>query len=191
MEENMSCTEDISEPREMSHTLPMASDGNDLVDDDRITLWGLFLEAHHLIGASLWADLEVAFPYPESWFEVLLRLSRSPGGAQPMTRLAGMVMFSSGGFTKLADRMEAEGLIKRVPCPDDRRSSLATITPKGRRILERGLRTHLPSLDRHLLANLDDEQRDQLERILRVLRDGACGADVVAGDGATLIDPAH
>ncbi len=88
-----------------------------------------------------------------------------------------MVLFSSGGFTKLADRMEAEGLIKRVACPDDRRSSLATITPKGRRILDRGLRVHLPSLDKHLLANLDDTQRVQLEAILRTLRDGACDVD--------------
>ncbi len=173
----MSCKEDISDRSEMPHTGSMASDGDDLVDDERITLWGLFLEAHHMINTALWADLEVAFPYPEAWFEVLLRLSRSPGGAQPMTRLAHMVMFSSGGFTKLADRMEAEGLIKRVACPDDRRSSLATITPKGRRILDRGLRSHLPSLDRHFLANLDETQRVQLEAILRTLRDGACDVD--------------
>src|SRR6478609_9252253 len=142
----------------MAHYGSMATDVQDLVDDDRITLWGLFLEAHHMISESLWADVEVVFPYPESWFEVLLRLSRSPGGAQPMTRLAHMVLFSSRGFTKLADRMEAEGLIRRVACPDDRRSSLATITPKGRRVLDRGLRTHLPSLDKHFLANLDDTQ---------------------------------
>ena len=161
----------------MTHYGSMATDVQDLVDDDRITLWGLFLEAHHMISESLWADVEAVFPYPEAWFEVLLRLSRSPGGAQPMTRLARMVLFSSGGFTKLADRMEAEGLIRRVACPDDRRSSLATITPKGRRVLDRGLRTHLPSLDKHFLANLDDTQQVQLEAILRTLRDGACVLD--------------
>jgi DNA-binding MarR family transcriptional regulator len=121
--------------------------------------------------------------------EVLLRLARTPGGALPMTKLAHMVLFSSGGFTKLADRMESEGLLRRVACPTDRRSYLATLTPKGRRVLEKAIRVHVPSLDQRLLAHLDAEERVQLERILRRLRDGAAGvehADLI--DGPVLVE---
>ena len=107
---------------------------------------------------------------PNSWFEVLLRIGRTPGQAVPMTALANMVTFSSGGFTKLADRMEAAGLIKRMPCPGDRRSLLATLTDEGREVLRKGLEVHVPGLDEHVLAHLTERDRTQLERILRTLR---------------------
>lgn len=46
---------------------------------------------------------------PDSWFEVLLRLGRTPGHRMRMTDLADAVSFSSGGFTRLADRIERKG----------------------------------------------------------------------------------
>jgi DNA-binding MarR family transcriptional regulator len=157
----------------VTQTDPMTPSLEQLVDDDRITLWGLVLEAQHQVSAALRSDLADGMPYPEAWFEVLLRLGRTPGGSVPMTKLARMVLFSSGGFTKLADRMEAEGLLRRVACPGDRRSSLATLTPKGRRALEKALRVHVPSLERHVASVLDASERAQLEHIMRKLRASA------------------
>src|ERR671926_250691 len=113
--------------------------GDDLVHDDRITLWGLFLEVHASIGRRLSRELRAEVDLPDAWFDVLLRIGRTPGQAVRMTDLARMVLFSSGGFTKLADRMEQAGLIRREQCPGDRRSLLAVLTPEGRRVLERGL----------------------------------------------------
>ncbi len=78
---------------------------DDLLHDDRVTLWGLFLEAHEGIKRRLEDELRAAVELPGPWFEVLLRIGRTPGRALPMTQLARMVLFSSGGFTKLADRM--------------------------------------------------------------------------------------
>ncbi|HKY13558.1 MAG TPA: MarR family transcriptional regulator [Microthrixaceae bacterium] len=149
----------------------------DLADDDRLTLWGLFLEAFHGLEDGLLADLDGVFSYPPAFFEVLLRVARTPGHAVPMTQLANMVLFSSGGFTKLADRMEAAGLIERVPCPTDRRKLLATITPEGERVLEKALKVHVPSIDRRLVEPLTVEERAQLESILRKLRDPYCPTD--------------
>ena len=142
----------------------------DLLDDERVTLWGLFVETHALITRKLVRELEEATGIPHAWFEVLLRIGRTPGEAVPMTALANMVTFSSGGFTKLADRMEAAGLIKRIPCPGDRRSLLATLTDEGRDVLRKGLEVHLPGLEEHVLSNLTERDRTQLERILRTLR---------------------
>jgi DNA-binding MarR family transcriptional regulator len=141
-----------------------------LLHDERVTLWGLWLEVHEAIKQRLVHDLEVEAGLPGHWFEVLLRIGRTPGQAVPMTQLAGMVSFSSGGFTKLADRLERAGLIRREPCPSDRRSTLATLTEDGRRALDRALAVHLPGLQRHLIDYLDDRQRAELEQILRTLR---------------------
>src|SRR5918912_2091945 len=112
---------------------------DDLVHDDRITLWGLFLEVHAGIGRQLRRELRAEVDLPDAWFDVLLRIGRTPGQAVRMTDLANMVLFSSGGFTKLADRMEQAGLIRREPCPGDRPATFAVNTEEGRRVLERAL----------------------------------------------------
>ncbi len=151
--------------------------------DDRITLWGLFLEVHDVLFRRIGRELQDEVGISGPWLEVLLRIGRTPGQAVRMTQLAEMVLFTSGGFTKLADRMVAAGLIRREPCPGDRRAYLATLTPEGRRVLDRALAVHLPSLQRHLVDNLDLEQREQLETILRALRARLTGRDLPsAGD---------
>lgn len=145
---------------------------DELLADDRVTLWGLFVESYAYASRHVVADLEEATGVPASWFEVLLRVGRTPGQAVPMTRLAEMVLLSSGGFSKLADRMVAAGLVRRAPSPDDRRSSLVVLTPKGRRLLRRGLAAHLPSLDRHVVGHLGERDSRELARLLRRVRDG-------------------
>ncbi|HZR97995.1 MAG TPA: MarR family transcriptional regulator [Chloroflexota bacterium] len=143
---------------------------DELVHDDRITLWGLFLEVYAGIGRRLARELCAAVDLPEAWLDVLLRIGRTPGQRVRMTDLANMVLFSSGGFTKLADRMEQAGLIRREPCPEDRRAVYAVLTPRGREMLDRALAVHLPGLQRYLCDPLSSEQRRDLEGILRTLR---------------------
>jgi DNA-binding MarR family transcriptional regulator len=93
-----------------------------------------------------------------------------------MTQLAEMVLFSSDGFTKLADRMEWAGLIHRAPCPTDRRSLLATLSSEGQRVLNWALAMHVPGIQRDVVDRLDPAQREQLEQILRTLRAGLSAA---------------
>ena len=143
---------------------------DDLLHDDRITLWGLLLEVQAGIGRRLEHELRAETGLPDAWCEVLLRIGRTPGQAVRMTDLANQVLFSSGGFTKLADRMEQAGLIRREPCPDDRRAIFAVLTAQGRQVLDRALAVHLPGLQRYLCDPLDAQQRRELETILRTLR---------------------
>lgn len=138
-----------------------------LLHDDDVTLYGLFVEAFTRLRPLVHRDLGV----PDTWFEVLLRLGRTPGNRLRMTDLAEAVSFSSGGFTRLADRMAKEGLIRRDPDPEDRRASLAALTDKGAEALDRALTAHVCQLRSHVTAPLSAEDRRHLERILRTLRD--------------------
>lgn len=138
-----------------------------LLNDDDVTLFGLFVEAHSRIKPLVNRDLGI----PQTWFEVLLRLGRTPGHQLRMTDLAEAVSFSSGGFTRLADRMEKEGLIRRDPDPADRRAALAVLTDKGGQALDHALTAHVSHLRNHLAGPLSAEDRRHLERILRTLRD--------------------
>jgi DNA-binding MarR family transcriptional regulator len=51
-----------------------------------------------------------------------------------MATLAREAAFSSGGFTKIADRLAKRDLVQRTPCVDDRRVTYLELTPAGRAV---------------------------------------------------------
>ena len=82
--------------------------------------------------------------------EVVMRLLRAPTHAMPTTQLAHDVSFSSGGFTKVVDRLEAEGLIGRRPDADDRRMTHVALTPGGEAAAKHAAATMTLTLRRHV-----------------------------------------
>jgi DNA-binding MarR family transcriptional regulator len=147
------------------------------VDDDRITLMGLLVEAHAHLTRILGAELERACGIPLSWFDVLIRLAGSPDEHLTMTQLAGEVSLTSGGITRLVDRIAEAGLVERQNCPSDRRSVYVALTDLGKAKMEDAVVVHLDGLDRHLLAPLDEAERRDLEGALRRLRGDAPRVD--------------
>src|SRR5213080_4355722 len=69
-------------------------------------------------------------------------------------------------MVSLIDELEAAGLAKRRPHPTDRRARAVALTPKGRRILERGRQMALQVED-EVLGGLTDAERQQLLMLLR------------------------
>ena len=69
-------------------------------------------------------------------------------------------------LVSLIDQLEGAGLAKRRPHPTDRRAREVTITPKGRRLLERGRRMALQVED-EVLQGLTASERRDLVRLLR------------------------
>lgn len=146
-----------------------------LVDDERITLMGLLVESHARLTRVLGDELEEACGLPLTWYDVMIRLGRSPEGHLTMSQLAGEVSLTSGGITRLVDRMVAAGYLERSGCPTDRRSVYVGLTTDGNSKLEEATAAHLRGLDRHLLGPLDEADRVALASLLRKLRDDAEG----------------
>jgi DNA-binding MarR family transcriptional regulator len=142
-------------------------------DDGRITAFGLLHEAHRAVAGAVAADLAGASDVPVAEFEVLIRLSRSPGQRLRMTELAHQVRLSTSGLSRLVDRVEAAGLVRREACPSDRRGAFAVLTERGEAVLSQALPPHLESLQRHLVAPLGPDDLATLEGLLRRLRDAA------------------
>lgn len=145
-------------------------------DDDLITAWGLVHEAMNAIQPKLLHGItpdgkDMAGP----WFEVLIRLQRTPGHQLPMSRLAREVSLSTGGFTKLADRLEKEGYLERHNCSTDRRVVYATLTEKGVEFIGAARVKHVERLQEHVLTPLGGGGVRQLATIARTLRDSSCG----------------
>lgn len=141
-------------------------------DDRRVALFGLLLETNARLERQLGADLERAMGLPLSWFEVLLRLDRADAGFLSMSELASQTVYSTGGTTRLVDRIEARGLVERGMCPSDRRGVNVRLTDAGRTTLATALELHAVHLDTHVTSKLTDDERNDLESALRKLNDG-------------------
>ncbi|MEU0540131.1 MarR family transcriptional regulator [Nocardia sp. NPDC005978] len=145
-------------------------DPQQLFDDPRLTAAGLLFEAH----AGLVARLEPS--YRDSGLSsldlnALMRLTRSPGRRLRMTDLAGQTRLSTSGVTRLVDRLERNGFVRREADPTDRRSSYAVLTEAGAASVAQALPAYLDGVDTWLTGLLDPAQLTALLDALRVIRD--------------------
>jgi len=139
-------------------------------DDPRFTAIGLFAEAFTGLSSRFAAQFEQHRVSPVE-FEVLMRLARSPQNRLRMTDLAGQTSLSTSGVTRVVDRMDRGGLIRREACPSDRRSSFAVITDAGLARLDEILPGHLELVQRWFIDQLTPDQLAQMLESLRTIRD--------------------
>src|SRR5450759_5087191 len=123
----------------------------------------------YLLQSASFAEVFARFGMSFGEYEVLAALTRSgpPYRLKP-GELVGALVLSSGAVTNRIDRVEAAGLVKRLPDPDDRRGTLIALTAKGRSVVGEAVRAHLANEER-LLGALSSADRAQLTRLLRKL----------------------
>jgi DNA-binding MarR family transcriptional regulator len=100
-------------------------------------------------------------------FDVLATLRRSgkPYRLSP-TELYKWLMLTSGAMTNRLDRLESEGLVRRVADTGDRRGMLVELTAKGKTTIDGALKLHLEN-EKRLLAAVPAQGRRQLADLLR------------------------
>jgi MarR family 2-MHQ and catechol resistance regulon transcriptional repressor len=138
-------------------------------NDALITTFGRLVEVQGRLERRLGADLEARCGLPHAWFEVLVRLARSENGRLTMGNLAEQVTLTTGGVTRLVDRMDAAGYVERLPCPTDRRVAYAAITKAGRKKLAEASEVHGANL-REVFTEFSDRELTVLDRLLDRLR---------------------
>jgi DNA-binding MarR family transcriptional regulator len=116
------------------------------------------LRAHSELTRALDAELTREHDLPLSSYEVLLFLADSPDGRMRMSELADSVLLSRSGLTRLVDRLERDGLLKRARCDSDARGLFAEITPKGRRLFSAARQTHLNGVRELFLSRFSREE---------------------------------
>lgn len=98
---------------------------------------------------------------------VTLRRSGPPYELNP-TALYRESLLSSGAITNRIDRVEREGLVRRLPDPNDRRGTIVRLTAKGRKLADRSIQVHFEAL-KETLSVLDNAEREQLAKLLSKL----------------------
>jgi DNA-binding MarR family transcriptional regulator len=132
------------------------------LNDAESRAWLGLLHAHASLVRQLDSELIAAHGLSLSAFEVLWRVAGADHGRLRMTELAELVLLSPSGLSRLVDRLEAEGMIQRIACPEDGRAINATITEAGRARLTQAQGTHIEGIRRRFLSNFSESEVGQL-----------------------------
>src|ERR1043166_256824 len=111
-------------------------------------------------------DLKAGGCPPLAWYDVLLELSRSAGGRLRQFEIEKVTLLAQYNLSRLLDRLEKEGLVRREPCADDARGQWVVITEKGRAAQARTWKVYARSIQRHLGERLDDKSAALLAELL-------------------------
>lgn len=127
------------------------------LDELEQSAWEGFLTVHSRIWRVMERHLadEVGLSLTE--YDMLLKLRRAGRKGLRMSELASQLLMSSGGFTRLADRLQRQGLIERHRSPEDGRGFIAQITPAGRKTMRRANAVHLGDVHGLFLEQLSEE----------------------------------
>jgi DNA-binding MarR family transcriptional regulator len=97
-------------------------------------------------------------------YEVLMLLSFSSQGSLPLGKVGERLQVNAASVTNAVDRLEGQGLVTRLPNPDDGRGTLAAITTEGRELAERAT----VAMNGHVFSDLG-LHRDALAPLLDAL----------------------
>jgi DNA-binding MarR family transcriptional regulator len=164
-------------------------------DDPRLDAWRAFLTAHARLSRRLDEELRAEHDLSLAEYDALLQLAQASDRRLRMSRLAGLVLLSKSGVTRLIDRLEADGFVERNQCLHDARGAEAVLTARGLAKLRDASHTHLEGIDRYFLAPLDAADLGAIGRTMTaVARLAGGGADGEAldepADAHVIVDPA-
>ena len=135
------------------------------LDEDEQRTWRSFLTASRLLWDQVERQLQGESGMPHAYYEILVRLSETPGRALRMSQLASTSLSSRSRLSHAVARMEEAGWIRRRPCPDDRRGQIAELTDEGLRRIEATAPGHVEEVRRVLFDQLTPEQQASLQEI--------------------------
>jgi DNA-binding MarR family transcriptional regulator len=136
------------------------------VPEAQLAAWRALLAAHATVVTRVEQALAAADLPPLAWYDVLWAVRESPQRRARLGELAAKLTISRGGMTKLVDRLEQAGLLRREPTPDDRRGSYAVLTAAGEMTLKRMWPTYAGVLA-EVVGPLRASEANTLRRLLR------------------------
>jgi DNA-binding MarR family transcriptional regulator len=101
-------------------------------------------------------------------YEVLTWLATDPASALTLSWISKTLRIPPATVTNIIDRLEDDGLVRRVPHPSDARTTLAEITPRGRKLAMEATRDLNGTVYERI--GLSEQQRNRLVDSLARLR---------------------
>jgi DNA-binding MarR family transcriptional regulator len=131
-----------------------------------IKAWGRLIRTQRALVGRIEAELKSAGFPSLYWYDVLLELKRGPEGRLTPREIEAAVLFEQYNLSRLLDRMEAEGLVRRIPYPGDKRRQLIEITEEGKALQWRMWSVYSAAINRFISAKLNEKEAGQLAALL-------------------------
>jgi len=100
-------------------------------------------------------------------FDIIATLGNTEG--MPFKELGEKTLITKGTLTGVVDRLEGKGLVRRVVCVEDRRSTIVRLTAKGEALFKRVFPPHV-EFCRQPFLGYREQDFDKLERELAKLK---------------------
>ena len=115
------------------------------------------------------AEMAETHGLPITWFDVLNRLDQAPEQRLRIHELEEVSLFTRSGMTRLADRLETAGLVKRERDADDRRGVFLAITELGKAKLGEVWPDHMRDIEEHFAGHINSSDAAALRSIAKKL----------------------
>ncbi|WP_433290030.1 MarR family winged helix-turn-helix transcriptional regulator [Pseudonocardia sp. CA-142604] len=139
---------------------------------DELQTWLSYVATTTLLEAALDRQLQREASMSHAYYQILAMLSDSPRRTLRMSDLAAVTQSSQSRLSHAVARLEGNGWIRRVPCLDDRRSTLAQLTDDGFAALAEAAPGHVRTVRELMFDRLTPEQVSQLREICTVVLGG-------------------
>ncbi|CAB3877591.1 MarR family winged helix-turn-helix transcriptional regulator [Achromobacter piechaudii] len=141
-------------------------------------LWFSFVRAHRLMIREVESRLAAAKLPTYAWYDVLWGLESGSGGTRRMHELADALAIERYNLTRLVDRLEQEGLVKRARSAEDGRAAYATITKEGRALRKKMWKVYEGTVAEVFLSQFSTDEQSKFAAAL----DQASAAARARGD---------
>src|ERR687886_582028 len=119
--------------------------------------WLRLLRAHATLTRRMDANLQAAHGLTINDYEVLLALERAPDRQMRRVDLAGHILLTQSGITRLLQGLERSRLVERADCPTDGRVVYARLTERGHDRLREASSTHVDDIRSLFAARYSDD----------------------------------
>jgi DNA-binding MarR family transcriptional regulator len=148
------------------------------LDELEMSAWHSMLRAHASVVRRLEAELLAEHGLSLPAYEVLSHLSEVPDRSLRMTELSEAALLSPSGVTRLVDKLQRDGLVRRRRCAADARVIYCELTDAGMARLVTAYPTHLRGVREHMVDKLDrDDLRGVADSMAKLADPTACAED--------------
>lgn len=107
------------------------------------------------------------------WYDVLLHLNMAPEKKMRMQALTNSLVLTRSGVTRLVDRIEKAGYVRREAAAEDRRGYYAILTDEGAEVLEKAQQAHRRDIRKFFGDRLDADEQEAVFALMGKVMPGA------------------
>jgi DNA-binding MarR family transcriptional regulator len=124
-----------------------------------------------LLADDIWGDLSMRE------YDVLFTLALAPGETLRLRELNENILMAQSSLSRMVERLEKRGLVRRHPSPDDGRGVLVSLTPEGSATQKELGRRHVRSIAHYVAPAMDAEDLARLRELTEMLRSAQADID--------------